>query len=96
MISIEEVEKSILELEQADTSFAVCAKLADLYIVRDHLIQRQKAAAKVDVSGKSELIKTINGKDTSAVWGVVNDFVGIVGAMHPQLYANLIEELKKI
>jgi len=36
MLDIHEVDKTIRELEDCDTSFATCAKLADLYIVRKY------------------------------------------------------------
>lgn len=37
MVSIETIEEEILDLEKRDTSYAVCERLAWLYIVRDHL-----------------------------------------------------------
>lgn len=37
MVSIETIEEEILNLEKRDTSYAVCERLAWLYIVRDHL-----------------------------------------------------------
>lgn len=37
MVSIEIIEEEILNLEKRDTSYAVCERLAWLYIVRDHL-----------------------------------------------------------
>ena len=37
MVSIEIIEEEILDLEKRDTSYAVCERLAWLYIVRDHL-----------------------------------------------------------
>ena len=36
MLDIHEVDKTIQELEDGQTSFATCAKLADLYIVRKY------------------------------------------------------------
>ena len=37
IISIDEVNKTIIELEQHDTTYATCEKLAWLYIVKDHI-----------------------------------------------------------
>lgn len=37
MVSIETIEEEIINLEKRDTSYAVCERLAWLYIVRDHL-----------------------------------------------------------
>ena len=36
MLSIEEVENTIIELENGNTTFDSCIKLASLYVVRDH------------------------------------------------------------
>lgn len=38
-MNIEEINQSILELEQGPTTFATCEKLSWLYTVRDHLDQ---------------------------------------------------------
>ena len=40
MINKEEISKTILELEMRDTTFSNCSKLADLYVVRDHLTNK--------------------------------------------------------
>ena len=37
MLSLETVEQEILELEKRDTTYAVCERLAWLYVVRDHM-----------------------------------------------------------
>lgn len=43
MISLQEINKEIEELENSGhTSYAVCEKLANLYIVRDHLMENSK------------------------------------------------------
>lgn len=42
MISRDEIDRTIIELEERDTSFAVCEKLALLYIVRDHIGKTQE------------------------------------------------------
>lgn len=44
MLNIEEINKEINELENSGhTSYAVCEKLANLYIVRDHLIESRQS-----------------------------------------------------
>lgn len=40
MLNIEEINNTITELENADTTFATCDKLASLYIVRDNLLNK--------------------------------------------------------
>jgi len=41
MINIQTISDEISKLEESQASFPVCQKLADLYIVRDHLMQKQ-------------------------------------------------------
>ena len=41
MVSLEKIEKEIKDLEESgSTTFAVCEKLATLYVVRDHLMEK--------------------------------------------------------
>lgn len=37
MVSVEDIDREILELERRDTSYAVVERLCWLYVVRDHL-----------------------------------------------------------
>lgn len=39
MIDLDEIKRTVQELERGETSFASCSKLASLYIVLDHLNQ---------------------------------------------------------
>lgn len=41
MINMQTISEEIAKLEESQASFPVCQKLADLYIVRDHLMQKQ-------------------------------------------------------
>ena len=41
MINMQTISDEIAKLEESQASFPVCQKLADLYIVRDHLMQKQ-------------------------------------------------------
>jgi hypothetical protein len=41
MINMQTISDEIAKLEESQASFPVCKKLADLYIVRDHLMQKQ-------------------------------------------------------
>ena len=41
MLSLEEINNTIEDLENGSTTFDACAKLASLYIVRDNLLHKQ-------------------------------------------------------
>ena len=82
MISLEEVEKTILELESKDTSFAVCEKLAYLYIVRDHI----KPSGKIESKGASEFMQSISKKETVDVLKVLDELMQTLAVVQPKLY----------
>lgn len=41
MMDLQTISEEISRLEKQKPSYATCEKLADLYIVRDHLMQKQ-------------------------------------------------------
>lgn len=94
MISKDELDKTILELEMRDTTFANCAKLADLYTVRDHItLQEQKQPVPLDVSGDSEFLQAINGKDSRAVWLIVDDLMDTLRVTAPRVYNGVLKKV---
>lgn len=42
MINMQTISEEISKLENSQASFPVCQKLADLYIVREHLMKKQQ------------------------------------------------------
>lgn len=50
MLSIDEINNTIEELESGTTTFSTCEKLANLYIVRDHYMQAIEKAVEDDSS----------------------------------------------
>ena len=89
MISLEEVEKTILELEGKDTSFAVCEKLSYLYIVRDHI----KPSGRIDTSGTSEFMQIIFKKETADVLKVLDELMQTMAVIQPKLYEATLSAL---
>ena len=91
MISLEEVEKTILELEQKDTSYTVCERLAWLYIVRDNL--RGTAAPEKLRAGSSEFMKLIADKGVNEYMPVIDELMQTLNVVQPKLYEAVIERL---
>lgn len=89
MISLDEVEKTILELEGKDTSFAVCEKLSYLYIVRDHI----KPAGRIDTNGTSDFMRTISKKETVDVLKVLDELMQTLAVVQPKLYEATLSAL---
>lgn len=97
MISKDELDKTILELEMRDTTFANCSKLADLYVVRDHMTdQPQKQPSPLDVSGDSEFMQAVSGKDSVAVWEIMDDLMDTVRVTAPRVYSNIMRKVSNL
>ena len=96
MVSLDSVEKSIIELEQKDTSFSVCERLALLYIVRDHLRgYNVSPEATIQQEASSEFLKAINGKNPDVVWPIMDELMDAVHALHPRMYAEAMRKIKE-
>lgn len=48
-MNIQEIENTIMELENSNATFDSCEKLASLYVVRDHLLQNNKSQDTDDI-----------------------------------------------
>lgn len=94
MISKDELDKTILELEMRDTTFANCAKLADLYTVRDHITGQQASQpTPLSVGQSSEFLRAVDGKDSVAVWDVMDDLMDTLRVTAPRVYSGVLERI---
>lgn len=95
MISIEELDKTILELEQHDTTYATCEKLAWLYVVKDHLQPAQKMDPRsIEKSGDSEFLSVCEGKQVEKVLSVLDEHFECIKVLYPREYNAVIEKIK--
>lgn len=97
MISIDELDRAILEHEQRDTSYANCERLAWLYVVRDHITgQETKQPTPLDISGDSEFLQAVNGRDSVRVWAIMNELMDVIYATNMRLYDAVIRKIREI
>lgn len=97
MVNLETINREILDLEQRDTTFATCERLAWLYIVRDHLTgQEQKQAVPLSTEGDSEFLQAVDGKDSVAVWQIMDDLMDTVRVTAPRAYASVLRRIREI
>ena len=97
MINPDELDKEILMLEKKDTTYANCERLAWLYIVRDHITgQTQKQSVPLETSGDSEFLQALDGKDSVAVWNIMDDLMDTLKTVAPRAYATVIEKVRAI
>lgn len=86
------------------------SKLADLYTIRDQM-DRAKAAKKspepqpkVSMSapdpalfdGDSEFMRAIKGKDSAAVWAVIDDLMDTLHVTMPRAYNGVMRRIKDL
>ena len=95
MLSIEEVERTILELEKRDTTYATCERLAWLYIVHDHLTQRivQEKARAAEMEG-SPFLAACSGAEISEILRVVNEHIEAVRVIYPKEYDAVVKRIE--
>lgn len=96
MISIEEIERTISELESRDTSFANCEKLANLYVVRDHLKEYQQSTDTISAFGSSEFLQAVKGKDSLKLLEIMDDLMQTLSVMYPKVYESVLREIDNI
>jgi hypothetical protein len=87
MINIDEIEREILSLENKDTSYAACEKLACLYTVRDHL---KPVKALPEVTGSGAFLERMKELEPADAWQLITELVQAVEVLNPTLYERFI------
>lgn len=98
MVSIETIEGEILDLEKRDTSYAVCERLAWLYIVRDHLKKSTVGATAMepritDELTGSEFLKAASSVDYAALMGILDKHMEYIKAVCPKEYSVVMSQI---
>ena len=97
MLNIDEINKTILDLEQHDTTYTVCEKLSWLYIVRDHLTgQQQKQPMPLDISGDSEFLQAVNGKDSKKAWHIMDELMDTLKVVNTRAYDGVMRKIMEL
>lgn len=98
MISRDELDKTILELEtRHDTTYSTCERLAWLYIVRDHITGQQTAQpTPLSVDPSSEFLQAVDGKDSVAVFAIMDDLMDTIRATAPRAYASIMRRVREL
>lgn len=96
MVSLDIIEREILELElRRDTTYAVCERLAWLYIVRDHLADgnQQPNAQKV---GGTEFLDLCSHVPYLALMGVLDEHMTALSVVQPKEYESIMSKLRAL
>lgn len=105
MLDLNEVERAIAELESGDTKFSVCAKLADLYAVRDHMREDRayysmapapQIAETLDAYGSSDFLKAVSGKEAASAWAIIDDLMDTLRVVNPKVYDGVMRKIRSL
>lgn len=105
------IEKSIIQkeffdyIQDHDTSWASIGKLEPLavcqiyYMLQEICGMMKLTAAEskpLDISGESEFLQAVNGRDSVAVWAIMDDLMDTVRVTAPRAYDSVMRRIKAI
>ena len=104
MLDERELNAAIAGLESREATFSVCAKLADLYTVRDHIAGQkaqsqprpEQARAVNGIYGGSEFLRIVAGKDSDRAWAVMDELMDALHVVNPRVYDSVMGKLDSL
>ena len=99
MTNLDIVKDAIETLERQEITFAVAAKLADLYIVLDHMegVQRPVKIADSVVEAEpvpvSEFMQAVVKAGDEKAWAVMDELMSTLQAVNRRLYDGVMRQL---
>lgn len=100
MITIEQINAEIAALEGEKPTYQVMEKLANLYIVRDHMVSGQtrtveKAVEIIPAANDpcTEFYRAISGKCTKDAMDLFDEVMTTLAAVNPRLYDSVMRRL---
>lgn len=102
MITEKELLKAIEECESEPITASKIGKLADFYVIYDHLFGEpfdagysySSAIEKIiETNGDSEFLKAVDGKKSEKVWAIMDELMTAVKTLHPRMYNRVIERI---
>lgn len=97
MISLDEVEREIRELEaRGDTTYSLCERLAWLYIVRDHILPTREDTRLTQQLPGSEFMEAASGVSYPALMRILDDHMEAVRIVQPREYRAVMDRIRAI
>lgn len=97
MLDLNEIQKDIIDLKRMDTSYAAIERLAWLVTVRDELLRDKKGEMNpLELQGDSDFLKAVSGKDSKAVWDIMDDLMDTLKVANPRAYQSIMNRINQI
>ena len=97
MIDLNEIEETIDKfVNTRDTSFYACSRLADMFIVMDHLKASKEADPTTQRMSGSEFLEACGGVPYPALMQVLDEHVSALRVVQPREYEALMTRIRAL
>lgn len=108
LLDPKEIDLEIAKWEYLESSYENYAKLADLYIIRDHMALPAEAAHAYEAEcsaepapivghyGNSDFYEAISGKDPARVWSIMDDLMDTIHTVNPRVYDGVMRKIRSV
>lgn len=86
---------SIRDHQKSDIPYYVPSTYSQIPIAYSQAAEPD-ISAKIEVSGNSEFIRSISGKNTNAIWKVVDELMDTLKLANPRVYDGVIREIQAL
>lgn len=99
MTNYDIIVDAIEDLERKEITFAIASKLADLYIIRDHMNEGTQTMTVATVSElepeqpKTEFMLAVQKVGASKAWLVMDELMTTLQAVNKRLYDGVMRQL---
>ncbi len=104
MITEKELMDAIRQCEREPVTQSKIAKLADFYIVYDHLFGEPYDAmysgagqpeTVIQTNGGSEFLRVVDGKKADKVWLIIDELMEATKMLHPRMYDGVLRKIEE-
>lgn len=113
MITEKDLIQEIEECQIQPLTDKKVQRLADCYIILDHLFgkpfedvpnnpyylgysEKNQLENTIDITGDTDFLKAINGKDTEKVLKVIQELMDFIQTLHPRVYNQIMAKFSQI
>ena len=103
MISRGDLEIAVAELLDGAPTYQTCSKLADLYIILDHIkpgysekVAQQETKKVAHRETESKFMQAISGKDIGDIMSVMDELMEATEVLNPRLYENVLIRINEL
>ena len=94
-MNLNEIEIEIERLENSETTYDSCHKLASLYIIRDNLSGKKRKTAECSFA-RSEFLNAVNDAPLDGVLEILDEHMECIKLLHNREYSAIIKKIKSL